>query len=201
MSQDPREPNLPPTAQPQQQPYPQAQPYPQPQQPYGYPGQAAQPTAHGQAYPPGQAYSGYAAAPYGALPAYPANPYATAPAKPRSAVLGIIGFAIVAIAGAIIVMLGLSVSGPMAAIMSLVPPGTTQIDPETIPPELMEQLAGPMTGMGMASFAGFVGWIVSIVATVTKRGRGWGVAGIILGIIAPVAALIAMSVAVLTALS
>jgi len=219
MSQDPQE-NSGPTpaqpqrpsaypSQPQQPPYPaQPQPYPaQPYPPQAYPGQA-------QAYPgqpqyPVQPYPGQAQSPYGVQPyqgagypgGYPATGYQGSgsygpPAKPRSPILGIVGLGIVVVTGIIAILIGFSMAGPMAELMAYVPPGSTQIDASRLPPELLEAMVGPMTGLGLASFAGFVGWIISIVAAATNRGRGWGVAGIILGILAPIAVLLAMSVAV-----
>ena len=261
MSADPREPNLPPTAQPSpsepaqqsqsSQPSPPAQPTPQsaPRPPQGYPGQPAQPPYGypGQGHAPQQPYAYPAQAPYGypaqpqgqhqpyaqqpyghqAYPqqqygqqqygqqaygqsvqpypgypgGYPASSQAAKPEARRSPVLGIVGFAIVALAGVISVILGLVMADPMAAIVALVPPGTTEIDMSTIPPALLEQLTAPMSGLMLTGLAGTAGWVVSIIAAVTNRGRGWGVAGIILGIIAPVAALIAMSVAAVAAVS
>ncbi len=253
MSADPREPNLPPTAQPRpsqppqqpqsSQPSPPAQPAQQPSQrpPQGYPGQAAQPPY---GYPgqapqgpygyPGQAPQtpyGYTAQtqgqpqPYGQQPyaqqqygqqaygqpvqpyqgyagGYPATSgYSAKPEARKSPVLGIVGFAVVALAGIISVILGLVMADPMAAIVAMVPPGTTQIDMSTIPPALLDQLTGPMSGFMLAGLAGIGGWVVSIIAAVTNRGRGWGIAGIIVGIIAPVAALIAMSIAAVAAVS
>ncbi len=197
MSADQRDPNLPPTAQPQPQPGPQ-QPYGQPQPPYGYP--ATPPAqAYGQGYgQPYQQAQGYPAA-YTGYP--PAAGYAAAPAQRRSPVLGIVGFGIVVVTGIIAILIGLMMADPMGAIIQLVPPGTTEVDVDTIPPELMEPLAGLVAGLGMAGFAGLIGWIISIVAAITNRGRGWAVAGIILGILAPIGALIAMSVAAVAAVA
>ena len=211
--------------------YPGQQPYGYPgqghapQQPYGYPAQAPygypaqpqgqhqpyaqQPYGH-QAYPQqqygqqqyGQQAYGQSVQPYPGYPGgYPASSQAAKPEARRSPVLGIVGFAIVALAGVISVILGLVMADPMAAIVALVPPGTTEIDMSTIPPALLEQLTAPMSGLMLTGLAGTAGWVVSIIAAVTNRGRGWGVAGIILGIIAPVAALIAMSVAAVAAVS
>ncbi len=212
MPSDPRDPNLPPAAQPQpSQPSPQPYGYPaqpqQPQSPYGYPGaaqgqaygqpyQAPQPYQATQPYQTPQPYQGYAAA------GYPSSGYATAtPTGRKSPLLGILGFGVVVVTAIIAVLIGLGMAEPMSQVIALAPPGSTEIDVESIPPGLMDQLTAPLGWLTLAGLVGTGGWIASIVAAISNRGRGWGVAGIILGILAPIAALIAMSVAAVAAVS
>jgi len=57
------------------------------------------------------------------------------------------------------------------------------------------------TVVQLACLAGLAGWIVSIVATATRRGRVAGIWGIVLGIVAPIAAFAVGIAAMVPALS
>ncbi len=188
----------------------------QPQPPYGYP---SQPPAYGagQQQPPYSPYQQQQPQAWGGAQApqrYPAVPYGTTPQyagaarQKKSSMLGIIGFAIVAL-GTIVAVVLAAGSGPaFSQYLSIFPPGATQEQIQQIlnnmtPAEqqaLGSAFVGPLLGVTVASIAGFVGWILSIVATATARGRGWGIAGIILGVLAPVAIFFAMMAAIVGAL-
>ncbi|HEY5484207.1 MAG TPA: hypothetical protein VIK31_10420, partial [Propionibacteriaceae bacterium] len=75
--------------------------------------------------------------------------------------------------------------------------GTVEISSQTqLQEEVLSQLGGIWTLLIYGSgLLGFVGWIVGIVAVATKRGRAFGVVTIILGVLAPIAAFVAMFVA------
>lgn len=186
-------PGTPQTPYPGTQPYPGGQPYPavpadqpQPYQQQPYPGVPAD-----QAPP-------YQAQPYQQQPSVwsgqSANPYQPSPATPlrRSPVLGIIGFAVVvgsllfsfwaakAVADAI---------GPLMAIYG------AQIDPNDLTFTEQESLAYPtMVGFALAVL-GTVGWVLSIVAAARNSGKVWGIAGVVLGFLAPILLLVAFSMA------
>ena len=193
-----------------QQPYPGAQPYPYgspaqppyapgspyatPAQPYPYPSaQPAQPHPAWQQYPPAQPYAD--PEPFGTQldQTTPGafSPYTSAPkATTRSPILGIIS--LVAIVFLTIVLSfqcyqwGID-SGPI--LREYVPTGT---DFSNLPDEAAYQisvLAAPTVPAGMF---GLIAWIVAIVATATKRGRSFGVLGIIIGALAPIIALLAL---------
>jgi len=51
------------------------------------------------------------------------------------------------------------------------------------------------TGLGVAMIGGVAGWVISIVATATNKGRGLGIAGIVLGVIAPFLIVISIAIA------
>ena len=174
--------------QPQTQPYgqpPQTQPYGQPPQqapaqPYAYPAQQA-PTQ-----PYGQPVQGFSPTPMGAYGA------TAAPVK-KSPVLGLIALALVVICGLILTFylyrLG-AVAGPYAVNGTL----DTSTQPQLVQ-DVANQL-GVLSVLGSTSgFVGLIGWILGIVATATKRGRGFGVMAIILGILAPIIAVVALFVA------
>lgn len=188
----------------------------QPQPPYGYP---SQPPAYGagqtQPYPP---YQQQQPQPWGGQPApqrYPTVPYGTAPqyvgAAPekKSSMLGIIGFAVVVLSTLVAIVLAAGSGPAFSQYLAIFPPNATQEQIQQIlnsmtPAEqqaLGSAFVGPLLGVTVASIAGFIGWIVSIVATATARGRGWGIAGIILGVLAPVAIFFAMMAAIVGALS
>jgi len=65
--------------------------------------------------------------------------------------------------------------------------GGYNLQPEDLGPEQLSQVMGPMMGVLGASLVGLVGWVVSIVATVRSAGRRWGIAGIVVGVLAPIA--------------
>ena len=50
--------------------------------------------------------------------------------------------------------------------------------------EYVRSATGIVLGVTMACLTGLAGWIISIVATVQRRGRGFGIAGIVLGVLA-----------------
>ena len=162
----------------------QPQPYGQPQQPaqqYGYPGQQPQ-------QPYGQPAQGYAPTP---------NPYgaSAAPAK-KSPILGILALAIVVLCGVLLSWYMWKVGSVLGPYMT---GGTLTIDASNqteIANAINAQLGAGVASLGgLSGFVGFVGWILGIVATVTKRGRGFGVMAIILGVLAPIIAFVILFVA------
>jgi hypothetical protein len=61
--------------------------------------------------------------------------------------------------------------------------------------QIADQLGSGFASLGgLSAFVGFVGWILGIIAAATKRGRGFGVLTIILGILAPIVAFIVLFV-------
>lgn len=168
-----------------QPPQPAAQPYgqqPQQAQPYTYPAQQAPSQPYGQ---PTQGFAPTQMDAYGA----------TAVPVKKSSALGAIALAIVVVCGVLFTFylyrMG-AVLGPYAVNGSI--DTTTQ-------PQLVQDVStqlGVLSVLGNASaFVGFVGWILGIVATATKRGRGAGVMAIILGILAPIIAFVVMIITLL----
>lgn len=100
----------------------------------------------------------------------------------KSPALGIIGCVAVIVLGVIFSVLYYQVGVIMGSDVDFY--GSPTIDYND--PELM-RLAMPT---GLVGIVGLGAFIVSIVATATKRGRGWGVAGIILGVFAPIIGLV-----------
>lgn len=172
----------------------QQQPYAQPSwgqrddsQPTGRPGYQPHAT-DGDPYriTPAQYYrdQGYAAP-------QPVEPYPTQyrPASPgfrarRSSTLGVVSFGLVAAMLAICVTAAQSLGQGYRAI--LLAAGTLQIDAADVSDELVAPLGPPVVAIGSASTVGIIGLIIGIVAAVSGRGRGWGVAAIITGLLAPV---------------
>lgn len=145
-----------------------------PAQPYVYPNQQTP------SQPYGQPASGYSA---------PAAAYQPSPIqeKKRSSVLGIIALALVVICG-----IGLSVGMFQfgALIGQMIKDGSiNSSDQPAIQNAIIQKIgSGTMMLLNVIGIFGFVGWIMGIVATVTKRGRAFGIVAIILGVIAPLAA-------------
>ena len=143
-------------------------------------------------YPPAQAYPpGY---PPATTPAYtPQWDNSGAPVvKARSPLVGIIGLALVLIAT---VLVGVGSYQMYMGLIPLVPtdswttgtiPDLTMIDQNA----LSGVMAGPIGILGLSVVVGLVGFVMAIVGIATRRGRGVGIAGVIVGVIAPVIALI-----------
>ncbi|MEA4942927.1 MAG: hypothetical protein VB080_00670 [Propionicimonas sp.] len=187
---------------PQSQQYLQGAQYP-PANPYQQPGQ------YRQQQPQGHQPWGAAPTPYPTTPYSQSSVYAPAPATPRPPMLGIVGLGLVALGLIAGIALSIAMGPTFGSIMTFVPPGASQAEIEqilqTLPEEQLQAIgmavSGPLTGIVLASLAGTVGWIISIVAAATKRGRGWGIAGIVLGVLAPVVIILAIGFAAAAAIS
>lgn len=172
----------------------QQQPYAQPawgqrddSQPTGRPGYQPQAT-DGDPYriTPAQYYrdQGYAEP-------QPVEPYPTQyrPATPgfrarRSSTLGIVSFGLVAAMLVICVTAAQALATAYTKIVLAA--GTVEIDTADVSEAMAAPLILPGTAIAMASLGGIIGLIIGIVAAVSGRGRGWGVAAIITGLVAPV---------------
>lgn len=174
-------------SQPPQGQYPYQQPYGQPQQPY--PGAPGQPPYQGA---PGQPPYGYQ------------SQYQAAPAKPkRGKGLGIAAFALVLIGGAVAAwgswMAGHAFSDLVLSLNIPMEQWDT-IDPSMIPDSDLSALGITFMPALVAALIGIVGWIACIVATVIGSARPVAIIGIVLGVLAPVAAYIAFSAAIVAKL-
>jgi hypothetical protein len=149
---------------------------------------------------------------YGSVPQYsaysPAAPvYAPTPtATPttKSPVLGIVGLAVTLVAGIIFFVCVLNATSTMfgafpAEFWDQVRAGNTTTDYASInaqlSPEAMAAAGAWFTGVMITTLIGIVGFIVSIVATVQGKGRGFGIGGIIVGVLAPLSSFIAIGMA------
>lgn len=181
-----------------QPPYGQT-PYGQPpygSSPYGQPpyGQSPYGVQPGQApVPPGA----YGAAPYGY--AYGSAPDA-AGAAPRPGGLGLVGLGLVVVAmvvdAVLFHQLGQGI-GQLLLQLNIDPTSVDQADFQQrvqSSPEFLQFAADNETSVRVLMLflaVGLVGWVISIVAAATRRGRPAGIAGILVGIAAPVVILIA----------
>ena len=169
--------------QPQQQPYGQQQ-YGQPQ--YGQQ-QYGQQGGYGQQYP---------AQPYGQQyqPAEYQPQWPSEPEPPQAKTLGLVGVAVVAICTLVVAIASYLVGASMGQFVLDYGLDSMQ-NPDPNDPMLIafaQQLQGPFTAITFGTLAGIVGWIVSIIAVSRRRGRTFGIWGIILGILAPIIGVIAM---------
>src|SRR5664280_244218 len=189
--QPPQGPNQPYGQPPQGPNQPYGQPPQGPNQPYGQPPQGPN-QPYGQ--PPQAPNQPYGQPQRGFVPTSPTGAYGTPPAK-RSPILGIIALLVVLICG---VVLSVSLFRMGGLLGQLAVNGTVEISSQTqLQEEVLNQLGGIWTLLIYGSgLLGFVGWILGIVAVATKRGRALGVVTIILGVLAPIAACVAMFVAV-----
>ena len=176
------------------QPYGQPQqapnPYGQANQPYGQPPQGPN-QPYGQ---PQQAPNPYGQPQQGFVPTSPTGAYGTPPAK-RSPILGIIALAVVMICAVVLSMYLWQVGGIAGQVAVN---GTIDTSNQAeIQALVLSQLGGWSLIGSLSAFLGFVGWIIGIVAVATKRGRAFGVVTIILGVLAPIAACVAMFAAMM----
>ena len=178
-----------------EQPYAQQQ-YGQPQQQYGQPQQ--QPYGQQQYGQQGGYGQQYPAQPYGQQyqPAEYQPQWPSEPEPPQSKTLGLIGLAVVAICTLVVAIAGYLVGAGMGQFMLDYGIDSMQ-NPDPNDPMLIafgQQLQGPFTAITFGTLAGIVGWIVSIIAVSRRRGRTFGIWGIVLGILAPIIGVIAMMV-------
>jgi len=121
-------------------------------------------------------------------------------AKPtRSPVLGIIAFLAVIVLGVVLCILSYSAGESMAPVLAQggVFNGSGSYSSgyeagQSMTPAEQDQVMGAFTPTVPIGIIGLVAWVVSIVATATRRGRGWGVAGLIIGIFMPLAGFLAI---------
>lgn len=111
----------------------------------------------------------------------------------RSPVLGWVGLGIVLVCGIIVVAVAATMGAAFGELIAVVGPQIeTMTDQELANhPQFaafMQDTGVPFMLAQVGSLVGFAGWVVSIVAVATKRGRGQGIWGIILGVLAPITA-------------
>jgi hypothetical protein len=113
----------------------------------------------------------------------------------KSPILGIIALALVLVCGVVLSMYVLRLGSVLGAYVS---GGTLSIDASNqaeISRAIAAQVGSVFSTLGnLSGFVGFVGWILGIIATVTKRGRGFGVMAIVLGVLAPIVAIVLLFV-------
>ncbi len=178
----------------------QGQPYPQGHAPQGYGSQG-----YGQSYPAqgsGQPYPGQG---YGQVPSYqgqqgypatyPAQPYGQPAAQQtaapaRSPLLGMISLGVVVVCGVLLSYLFYRLGGMVGDVMTTVGPRPSQAELQV---ELTKRISAVESLLlNVAMLGGLGGWICGIVAAATKRGRAYGVWAIILGVVAPILAVVLM---------
>lgn len=215
----PQQPTQPPAGQPwggqpapgqPQNPWDTAQQYGQP--PYGQAPYPQAPYGDAQAqYGQGPYAQGpYAQAPYGQYQ-YPQQQYSAVPVTPETPkkdTVGLVGLVIVLLSGIVALWAGYAFgagSGQLAILAG--------IQPGTIPDEAMidvtdpaimalaESLAAPMGALILTAITGLVGFIVSIIGFAQRKGRKFGLWGIILGIVFPVAIFVAMTMGMAPAIT
>ncbi len=116
------------------------------------------------------------------------NPYAHAmPPAMRSDMLGIVGLGMVFVATVVLIVVSWMGGQSFGQfILDTEAAGVYAGDDLASDPLTMAYLqsaTGLVFGAIGACVAGLVGWVISIVATVQRRGRGFGVVGIILGVL------------------
>lgn len=167
---------------------PQFQNRPGGQQPYGQQGYGQQ--GYGQQQP-GNLYG----QPGGYGYATPSSMYATggSTGPGRSPILGWVGLGIVLICGIVVVAAAATMGAAFGDLLVAIGPQIDTMSDQELAnhPQFlvfMQNTGSSFMLMQVGGFLGFAGWIVSIVAVATKRGRGQGIWGIILGVLAPITA-------------
>lgn len=168
--------------------------YPQqsyPQQNYPQSAQSAQDPAYPQTWPASQS-------PYAAY-----NQSWNAEPEKRGPLLGILGLALVALMTILICVSGFQLGDGVGQLSQVI--GTeaaSEMDPSNPYVQQFQAQMTPTVMLGLlATLGGIVGWVLSIVAFVRRAGRGYGLGGIILGVLAPMIAFVAMIMAMMPYLS
>ncbi|MDQ1084425.1 MULTISPECIES: hypothetical protein [Microbacterium] len=129
---------------------------------------------------------------------YAAPAYAPEHRAPVSKRLGIIAFVASLLAVVVGAILAYTAGLQAAGIAQYVDPSAGQVDPESLPPEV-QQSAVAVAGLSVAAFAiygilGLWGFIQGIIAAVKNRGRGWGIAAIIIAVLGGIVVIAALSI-------
>lgn len=173
---------------PQQNPYQSG--YGQQGQPqYGYPQQGYPQQGYPQQGYPQQGYQ----------PGWGAVQPGAGMQKARSPLLGMVALGGVVICAIVLSWLtwrmGVAI-GPLAV------QSGGNLDQQEATEYLVQQMgASGLAMLNLSSWGGLVFWILGIVATATKRGRAYGVWSIILGVLAPVIAVVVLVAALMPYLS
>jgi len=117
------------------------------------------------------------------------------PAK-KSPVMGIIALLIVVVAGVIFFLSGYRLYDAIFSLPGVDITGGAIPDTSSFTPEELQGLAGWVAGIGISSLIGIAGFVVAIIATAKKRGRAFGILGIVVGVLAPFTIFIAAGMAV-----
>lgn len=176
------------------------------QQPHGY---SQQPQGYGQQpqgypqQPPGQAPHGQQAS-YGSYGG--SGMYQQGAPEERPATLGLVAMAIVVVSAIVLCVLSWMIGKDFAELFLAAGMNPESMDPDALArdPEFQAWAARATalwTTLSISVLAGIVGWIISIVATSTRRGRSFGIVGIIVGVLAPLLAFGVFFAALLPAMS
>ncbi len=130
--------------------------------------------------------------------AYTAPAYAPEHRAPVSKRLGIIAFIASLLAVVVGAILAFVAGLQTAGIAQYVDTSTGQVDPNTLPPGA-EQTAIAVAALSVAAFVvygilGLWGFIQGIIAAVKNRGRGWGIAAIIIAVLGGIVVVTALGV-------
>jgi hypothetical protein len=161
-------------------------------------------------YPATPGYPGSQPAPYQSTP-YQSTPqgwgqspqlqpyYAEAPAiaKP-SPVLGIAALALVVVCAVVGCYSAYAFGFYYGEVIKII--GIDAVGSGNIPDEYVFELGGIMTPGLIATLGGIIGFVLAIIATTKKKGRAFGILGIILGVVAPLLMLILTMVPMVEAL-
>lgn len=129
---------------------------------------------------------------------YAAPAYAPEHRAPASKRLGIIAFAASLLAVVIGAILAFVAGLQAAGIAQYVDTSTGQVDPNSLPPGA-EQTAVAVAALSVAAFVvygvlGLWGFIQGIIAAVKNRGRGWGIAAIVIAVLGGIVVVTALGV-------
>lgn len=115
---------------------------------------------------------------------------------PKSAMLGRSGLALVASSLAVLTWTAVVTSPAVTSVLLAAGYTGASFEPDLLPQMLLEALGTSAVVMNVASWAGTVGWLVSIAAAISDRGRRPAAVGIVVGMLAPLIVMVAFMVAV-----
>ncbi|WP_314456540.1 hypothetical protein [uncultured Microbacterium sp.] len=129
---------------------------------------------------------------------YAAPAYAPEHRGPVSKKLGIIAFVVSVLAVVVGAILAFVAGVQTGGLGQYVDSSTGQVDPESLPPGA-EQSAIAVAALSVAAFVvygilGLWGFIQGIIAAVKNRGRGWGIAAIVIAVLGGIIVITALGV-------
>jgi hypothetical protein len=112
--------------------------------------------------------------------------------QPQNPFLGRVSLLLVSISAVAAVVTVIPIGQVMAEVMLAT--GTTRIDNATMTAALQSSASGPSSVFGLVMAVGIASALTGLVAAISRRGRAAGIAAVVIGVLAPVAWMIALMV-------
>ena len=115
-------------------------------------------------------------------------------AQQKNLFLGHLSLLMVSLSAIAAVLAVIPIGQVMAKVM--LAEGTAQVDSDTLQSALQTSAAGPSSIFGLVMAVGIASALTGLVAAISGRGRGAGIIAVVIGVLAPVAWMIALTVVI-----